>query len=103
MKKLRLDLDALVVESFHAVSADGAARGTIAANQVAVEPVGSQSDCEDCYYTIPATCMSCGEPVCTMASQSECPSCYNSCNGCGPTCACPVEEANPVPVEPRRI
>jgi hypothetical protein len=29
--------------------------------------------------------------VCTMASKTECPSCVNSCNGCGPTCACPID------------
>jgi hypothetical protein len=96
MAKLRLDLDALVVDSFDTVPA-GAGRGTIAANQLGIEePPASQSNCEACYYTLPATCLSCGEDVCTMASKTECPSCYDSCNGCGPTCACPAEQADPV-------
>lgn len=93
MIKLRLDLDALAVESFDTGTAAG--RGTVGAHRIDADPVPirpkeSQSNCADCYYTIIATCMSCGEEVCTMASYSECPSCYNSCNGCGPSCACPV-------------
>jgi hypothetical protein len=99
MMKLRLDLDALAVESFE-TALHGAGRGTVEANRIDADPVpvhpkASHSDCADCYYTIIATCMSCGEEVCTMASYSECPSCYNSCNGCGPSCACPIE-AQPV-------
>jgi hypothetical protein len=96
MKKLRLDLDALAVESFDTMWASRAGRGTVAANRVEIggvpyEPKASHSDCADCHYTIIATCLSCGEDVCTMASKTECPSCYRSCNGCGPTCACPIE------------
>ncbi|HEV7589050.1 MAG TPA: hypothetical protein VGO40_13110 [Longimicrobium sp.] len=96
MRKLRLDLDALAVESFD-TAVRGAGRGTVAANRfeadlVPIGPKASRSDCADCYYTLPATCMSCGEDVCTMASRTDCPSCANSCNGCGPTCACPADE-----------
>lgn len=102
MRKLRLDLDTLIVESFDtAVLAAG--RGTVAANRIDVNPVpiepkGSHSDCADCYYTLPATCMSCGDKVCTMASQTDCPSCYNSCGDCGPTCACPADVGGAQPV-----
>jgi hypothetical protein len=97
MAKLRLDLEALVVESFETAT-PGAGRGTVEANQMVAEPVRSHSNCEGCYYTIIATCMSCGFDECTMASKTECPSCYNSCGDCGPTCACPMEPADPVPV-----
>jgi hypothetical protein len=96
MRKLRLDLDALTVESFE-TAVLGAGRGTVAANRidadpVPIEPKPTQSNCEDCYFTYIPTCLnSCGADECTIASQSDCPSCYNSCNGCGPTCACPVE------------
>jgi hypothetical protein len=99
MAKIRLNLDSLAVESFD-TSSHRMGRGTVAANQEA-EPVRSQSNCEDCYYTIIATCMSCGFDECTMASKTECPSCYNSCGDCGPTCACPIEPADPVPIIPR--
>jgi hypothetical protein len=98
MAKLRLDLEALVVESFDTVAV-AAGRGTVAAYQIADEPRLSQSNCHDCNYTILGTCLSCNEPVCTIASKTECPSCYNSCGDCGPTCACPVEPApSPVPL-----
>jgi hypothetical protein len=94
MQKLRLDLDSLIVESFD-TAVLGTGRGTVAANRIDVDPVpigkASQSDCADCHYTLPPTCMSCGDDVCTMASKTDCPSCYNSCNGCGPTCACPAD------------
>lgn len=107
MAKLRLDLDALVVDSFATVTY-GAGRGTVAANESGEDGLTdvikrSQSNCHDCYYTLPATCMSCGEPICTMASQTDCPSCHNSCNGCGPTCACPAEPADAVTVNPQII
>lgn len=95
MKKLRLDLDALAVQSFQTASAD-AARGTVAGAQVAR---ASKSDCADCNYTIPPTCMSCGEPVCPIGSYTECPSCINSCSGCDGSCVCPVE---PVEIAPPR-
>ena len=95
MKKLRLDLDALAVQSFDTGASFG--RGTVAGNRIDVqpfpiEPKESQSNCEGCHYTLIPTCLnSCGDHVCTIASQTECPSCYQSCNGCGPTCACPAE------------
>jgi hypothetical protein len=106
MAKLRLDLDALVVDSFDTMAAL-AFRGTIDANQFEANALTdvikrSQSNCEDCYFTLPATCMSCGAVECTMASKTECPSCFNSCNGCGPTGACPIHPSpNPLPVDPR--
>ena len=94
MKKLRLDLDALNVQSFD--TGVFAGRGTVAANRIDAEPVPiepkpTQSNCEDCHFTYIPTCLnSCGDAVCTIASQTECPSCLQSCNGCGPTCACPI-------------
>ena len=97
MKKLRLDLDALVVESFQ-TALDGTARGTVAAN---LEAKGSQSDCKECNYTLPPTCMSCGEPVCPIGSYTECPSCINSCSGCDGSCVCPVEPVVIGPAHPR--
>lgn len=95
MHKLRLDLDSLAVESFDTASAGGR-WGTVAAHMFGaggadtVQKV-TQSNCADCYYTLPATCMSCGEEVCTMASYTDCPSCYNSCNACEVSRACPVD------------
>jgi hypothetical protein len=94
MRKLRLDLDALAVESFD-TEVRGFGRGTIAGNRYEANPAPfegkeTQSNCDDCHYTLPPTCLSCDADVCTMASKTECPSCVNSCNGCGPTCACPV-------------
>lgn len=97
MKKLRLDLDALVVESFR-TALDGAARGTIAGNlDIGIGVPKSQSNCADCNYTIPPSCMSCGEPVCPIGSATECPSCFNSCN----SCVCPEEPIEIGPVQPR--
>ena len=93
MKKLRLDLDALVVESFHP-ALDGARSGTVAGAQ---EGDASRSDCKECNYTLPPTCMSCGEPVCPIGSYTECPSCYNSCSGCDGSCVCPADPAEIAP------
>jgi hypothetical protein len=96
MRKLRLDLDALEVDTFETLAAGGGLRRTVAGNQaggdpVPVDPVESAgSDCRNCHFTLIPTCLSCGEEVCTPASYSECP------YGCFPSYPCPVETADPV-------
>jgi hypothetical protein len=69
MRKLKLSLDALQVESFHAVDPDADGRGTVAAH----------SDPADCVSPW-GTC----EKWCTDGS---CDSCQGSCFGtCGASC-----------------
>jgi hypothetical protein len=78
MRKLKLDLDQLTVDSFDTLSADGAGRGTIEAFQ-------SQAPCiiewNPTYApTCAATCASCGG----TCEQTCGGSCYATCNE--PTC-----------------
>ena len=93
MKKLRLELDALVVETFHIATAGGGA-GTVRANDRLddADPVQKvtwpMDECE--YGSIPPTCMSCGVEPCPMQSATECPSCLNSCGI--KTCTCPADQ-----------
>ena len=56
MRKLRLDLDALAVESF-ATDAAAAARGTIAAHGYEATPLCNVTNL-DCYTRL--TCLTCG-------------------------------------------
>jgi hypothetical protein len=96
MRKLRLDLDALEVDTFETLEGSGDPRRTVQGNQIGgdpqpVEPVESGgSDCRNCHFTLIPTCMSCGEEVCTPASYSECP------EGCFPSYPCAVVGAEPV-------
>jgi len=68
MRKLKLDLDRLSVESFDANGSEGAQRGTVEAHSIV------------CNSFID-TCGTC-DPSC-----ASCVSCYNSCNNtCGNSC-----------------
>jgi hypothetical protein len=70
MRKLKLDLDQLTVDSFDTLSADGAGRGTIEAFQTTAPP------CTLEYYPTYA-------PTCA----ATCASCNGTCdNTCGSTC-----------------
>jgi hypothetical protein len=77
MRKLKLSLDALHVESFHAESVDPE-RGTVAAHSDPAECVSPWGTCEK-YCTQDGSCNSCQG------------SCFGSCgvtciNTCGATC-----------------
>lgn len=77
MRKLKLSLDTLQVESFHA-AADEPARGTVAAHNPTV-----YAD-ESCFESCNGGCSnSCGGGCGTNTAWQ---SCYGSCNN---TCGCP--------------
>ncbi|HEU4882961.1 MAG TPA: hypothetical protein VFT45_11960 [Longimicrobium sp.] len=77
MRKLKLDLDRLIVESFDTVVAKDPGRGTVEAHShMCVSPFETCAALS-CNYT----CGTC-DPSC-----ASCVSCYNTCyNTCGPSC-----------------
>jgi hypothetical protein len=82
MKKLRLDLDALQVESFDPSSDQHTLRGTVDGQQI--QPVLSRrlSECDLCMETQNSCLISCGR------------TCLQTCNGsclqsCNISCTCP--------------
>jgi hypothetical protein len=92
MKKLMLDLDALVVETFETHRVEGA--GTVAAHAQIVQPANTHPNCSeidacpsalaDCNYTV--SCKgACDSLDACGSSLSEC---FNTgCGGCsGPIC-----------------
>jgi hypothetical protein len=85
MRKLRLSLDTLRVESFHA-SADRPMRGTVPAHE------WTQHADESCFGTCDTNCTrdaSCAGG-CGSGAVSCDGTCYASCNGtCNATCGCP--------------
>lgn len=92
MRKLTLDLDSLVVQSFETTTQDGAARGTVLGRAVAgvlprdTYPNGCPSPL--CVDTPLASCDgSCGNS-CYDSCNASCASCNYSCDAsCGGTCA----------------
>ncbi|MBB4634816.1 hypothetical protein [Longimicrobium terrae] len=83
MKKLSLNLEALVVETFETTTLEGAGRGTVLGRAIAGE-----------MYNVPQS-PRCGSPLCVDTPLASCDSCGNSCavscNGscdsCAVTCA----------------
>ncbi|HEU4882963.1 MAG TPA: hypothetical protein VFT45_11970 [Longimicrobium sp.] len=74
MRKLKLDVDQLTVDSFDTKASDGARAGTV---QGFAPPTFWESCNGSCDYT----CGTCN------ASCASCVSCYNTCgNTCGPSC-----------------
>jgi hypothetical protein len=74
MRKLKLSLEALQVDSFHATDA-GSARGTVPGHSF------TQYADESCFQSCNGSCNTCN-------------SCYGGCGGtgagtCGATCGCP--------------
>lgn len=95
MRKLRLDMDELRVESFDTTAAGGARRGTVRGNADGVasaEPDTCQSQdaqCSDdsnCAQSCPWTCA--GDPVsCGGSCEGSCHTCPDTCGRtCGETC-----------------
>lgn len=72
MKKLRLDLDSLQVESFDPATGQTPLRGTVDANQILVPSTRRLSECGPCLDTAYLSCNR---------------TCFASCNG---TCNCPA-------------
>jgi hypothetical protein len=74
MRKLKLDLDHLTVDSFDINPSDGTRRGTVQGFSHVCGPTRIDLTCLD-------TCGTC-DPSC-----ATCVSCYNTCdNTCGPSC-----------------
>jgi hypothetical protein len=77
MRKLRLDLDNITVDSFHVTPEDPDARGTVLAH--------SHASCPQCYpssMSEPTGCGTCAHvTVCYGTCDASCNSCVNSC-GC---------------------
>jgi hypothetical protein len=99
MKKMTLDLDALVVETFD-VEKDGGRLGTVVAHQPTYDADCTNADCGDSgyYYSCNGTaCPSgCGVIYCNTyelcVNFTDQNTCANTCGGCGTayTCAtCP--------------
>ncbi|HEY0017519.1 MAG TPA: hypothetical protein VGC13_14505 [Longimicrobium sp.] len=78
MQKLRLNLDALTVESFNTTDGDAAQRGTVQAHR----PTPTQSlECESFDYCgTGATDCGCG------TAASECGTCATNCGTCATGC-----------------
>ncbi|HEX5871680.1 MAG TPA: pinensin family lanthipeptide [Longimicrobium sp.] len=77
MRKLKLDLDHLAVESFETNAADGAQRGTVRG----FNPTCENSCLDTCYYTCGGSCAgTCTEPTCiTCHTYCEQESAVNAC------------------------
>jgi hypothetical protein len=77
MRKLKLDLDQLTVDSFDTDADDGAQRGTVEAHSLRCVSPFETCEALSCNYT-------CGTCNATCAS---CASCFNTCgNTCGGSC-----------------
>jgi hypothetical protein len=94
MRKLKLDLDALNVETFDTTPPDED-EGTVLANQVGITPTPVASciagcitlgqtcvTCFSCRPTCFRTCFTCGG-TCIVTCQQTCITCLRTC---GPTC-----------------
>jgi hypothetical protein len=97
MSKIRLDLDALQVESFDTTGGEKHARGTVRGNGVAADPVaadtveadtcgGGCSWDSNCARSCPWTCA--GDPEsCGGSCEGTCHTCPDTCGRtCGETC-----------------
>ncbi len=93
MKKLKLNLDDLKVESFVTIKQESK-RGTINGQALTV-PVGVCADLSINTYCPTSECVGCNpetqEETCvyTECNQNTCNTCYNTCDGYGPTCIYP--------------
>lgn len=74
MKKMKLDLDQLSVETFATTSGEDD-EGTVVGNQV--RPPRTLRTCWD----------TCGTCICQLTGRRTCDTCYRTCDQtCGPTC-----------------
>jgi hypothetical protein len=94
MKKVRLELDALSVESFDTVARDGAADGTVF-GQATYQAYCSygytcpETECADDCGTYATDCGSCATCEGTCAATCDDPSCCpTQCGTCDPYCCC---------------
>ena len=91
MKKIRLDLDMLSVESFRTTDDGADARGTVQAH-IPIETEGRECesidvctnwDCEPC--TCVTDCGTCYDNTC---GPTYCGTCETQCGTCDPYCCC---------------
>lgn len=100
MKKMRLDLDALSVESFGTTASHGEARGTVHGH-LPIETQGRECDSLDvCTYwycggtdvsdcgTCATNCGTCYDATCGATYCGTCDACCNCCDPCCCTCCC---------------
>ena len=81
MRKLKLDLDQLTVDSFDTNPSDGTRRGTVEGFSHLCGPTHIDPTCFVSCESCNDTCGTC-DPSC-----ASCVSCYNTCNNtCGPSC-----------------
>src|SRR5687768_6476457 len=85
MKKVRLDLNELAVESFRTTGADAEARGTVNGH-LAIET--ARLECESLDICSNWDCSFASDCVCISVNPSECGTCATNCGTCwGPSCA----------------
>ncbi|HEU0016275.1 MAG TPA: hypothetical protein VFQ45_21530 [Longimicrobium sp.] len=98
MQKLRLDLDALEVESFDTVAGASAARGTVKGHRTETEPIDyidtAQFTCTTCPSAQSCPAVGCGGSAGCVTAYTDCGQdtcgnytcgwtyCVNSCNWC---------------------
>jgi hypothetical protein len=94
MRKLKLDLDQLTVESFDTNAPDGPRRGTVRAFMPPTPfitcPLTCADTCDTCDYSCGGTC----DATCNCTGYTCCASCGGTCNGpsdCG-TCQTNCEQ-----------
>ncbi|MGD8778127.1 MAG: hypothetical protein PVH88_04120 [Ignavibacteria bacterium] len=91
MKKLKLNLEDLRVESFELNSGKEVKKGTIHGNEEAT--VGGDTCDESCVFgTCYVSCdVTCDQFTChnTECGQNTCDTCYETCAGYGKTCIYP--------------
>jgi modification target Cys-rich repeat protein len=89
MKKLRLDVDALQVESFDPTATEAPPRGTVEGNLIAEDPYSlAQSGCEiysGCCPTLAGTCYNTCKASCNGTCMGQA-TCFYTCRA---TCICP--------------
>lgn len=79
MRKLKLDVSALRVESFDTRSQPGQEHGTVHGHLNRVEPRPDTYRDSECLGT-PGTWIF----TCQASCYNTCKSCYNTCDSCGP-------------------
>jgi len=105
MKKLRLDIDALKVESFDPTADQDPLRGTVDGRQIEPPPISVRiSECfrcletqNSCFISCNGTCQSCfGTCFCPSADPTD-------CNCPVRTDFCPIQDTRLCPIEDTRI
>jgi hypothetical protein len=95
MRKLKLDLDQLTVDSFDTIPSEEPTRGTVEAHShLCVSPFETCVDLQCPTGTCGATCATCAS---CDSCNATCYTCYNTCgDSCQGTCVSCLTECEPV-------